>query len=103
MRQQFEARRDLVMERMAEIPGVGCSRPRGAFYAFPDVTEHYGRMLGGAKVADSTAMAEYLLTHGLISTVPGAAFGADDYVRLSFACSTEEIEEGLARLKRALA
>ncbi len=103
MRRQFEARRDLVMDRIADIPGVRCSRPRGAFYVFPDVTEHYGRTLGGAKVEDSTAMAEYLLTEGLISTVPGAAFGADDYVRLSFACSTEEIEEGLARLKRTLA
>ncbi len=102
MRRQFEARRDLVMERLDDIPGVRCSRPVGAFYAFPDVTEHYGRTLGGAKVEDSTAMCEYLLTEGLISLVPGAAFGADEYVRLSFACSTEEIEEGLARMKRAL-
>ena len=103
MRRQFEARRDLVMAMMADIPGVACSRPVGAFYAFPDVTEHYGRTLRGAKVEDSTAMCEYLLTEAFIGLVPGVAFGADDYIRLSFACSTEELEQGLARMKQALA
>ncbi|MCD6361121.1 MAG: pyridoxal phosphate-dependent aminotransferase [Armatimonadetes bacterium] len=103
MRAEFERRRDYVIERLSAMPGVKCSRPTGAFYAFPDVSEHYTRGLGGGKVTDSSTMCEYLLDEALISMVPGAAFGADDYIRLSFACSMEQLEDGLNRLEKALA
>lgn len=99
---QFQRRRDFVMERLAEIPDVTCATPRGAFYVFPDVSAYYGRELGGKTINGSLDMAEYLLEQGLISLVPGEAFGAEDYIRLSFATSMEELDEGLKRLKNAL-
>ncbi len=103
MRVEFEARRDYVAARLAEMPGVKCAQPIGAFYAFPDVSEHYGREMGGNTIDGSSAMTEYLLEAALISLVPGEAFGADDYIRLSFACSMEQLEMGLDRLAGALA
>ncbi|HUS79970.1 MAG TPA: pyridoxal phosphate-dependent aminotransferase [Armatimonadota bacterium] len=103
MRAEFERRRDFVVERLAEVPGVRCVRPVGAFYAFPNVSEHYGRNLGGSLVDNSDAMCEYLLATGLISCVSGSSFGADDHIRLSFACSMEQLDGGLSRLKQALA
>lgn len=102
MRQQFEERRDYVVERLSALPGVTVARPRGAFYAFPNVSEHYGRELAGRTIGGSLDMAEYLLEEALISLVPGAAFGADAYVRISFAASMEQLEEGLDRWERAL-
>lgn len=103
MRAQFEARRDYVMDRLGEISGVKCARPTGAFYVFPDVSDYYGRDLRGTSIADSNDMTEYLLNEALISLVPGVAFGADDYIRLSFACSMQQLEDGLDRLEKALA
>ena len=102
MRAEFERRRDFVVERLREIPGVTCATPRGAFYAFPDISEHYGRTLGGREITGSLEMSEYLLEEALISLVPGSAFGADDYIRLSFATSMEDIDGGLSRFKAAL-
>lgn len=103
MVEQFAARRDFVMERLEEVPGVTCATPKGAFYAFPNISAHYGRELGGGKIEGSLDMAEYLLEEALISLVPGQAFGADDYIRISFATSMEELDEGLKRFKDALA
>lgn len=103
MRAEFERRRDFVIERLSAMPGVKCARPVGAFYAFPDVSEHYGRELGGRTITGSQVMTEYLLDEALISTVAGDAFGADDYIRLSFACSMEDLDEGLDRMEQALA
>ncbi len=103
MTAEFERRRDYVMERLAEIRGVTCATPRGAFYAFPNVSEHYGRTLDGRKIGGSLDLAEYLLEKALISLVPGEAFGAEDYIRISFATSMEALDMGLTRLKDALA
>ncbi len=102
MTEQFAQRRDFVVKQLAEIPGVTCATPRGAFYAFPNVSEHYGRELGGSTIEGSLDMTEYLLEEGLISLVPGEAFGAEDYVRISFAASMEQLAKGLKRLKDAL-
>jgi aspartate aminotransferase len=103
MTEQFAERRDFVMERLAEIPDVTCATPKGAFYAFPNVSAYYGRELRGTTIGGSLDMAEYLLEEGLISLVPGEAFGADDYIRISFAASMEQLEEGLRRFRDALA
>jgi len=70
---------------------------------FPEVSEFYGRELNGNLIEGSNDMTEYLLSEALISVVPGVAFGADDYIRLSFACSMEQLEDGLDRLEKALA
>lgn len=94
---EYQARRDLVMELLDGIRGVTCLPPRGAFYAFPDVSAHYD-----GRRPDSVAFAEWLLEEAAVAVVPGAAFGADRHVRLSFACSRDTIREGLGRIGRAL-
>jgi len=103
MNEQFERRRDFVVEQLSAVPDVTCATPGGAFYAFPDVSAHYERLIPGVDEDRSEAMAMKLLGEDLISVVPGCAFGADDYVRLSFAASMEQIEEGLRRFGRAFA
>ena len=102
MRAEFEQRRDLVVRLLNGIDGLTCRMPGGAFYAFPDVSSHFGRTLRGRTLHTSTDVSAYLLDEGLVSTVPGEAFGVSDNIRLSFACSTEEIEQGCARIAEAL-
>jgi aspartate aminotransferase len=84
----FDARRRRIYELMSAIPGVTCPRPTGAFYIFPDISS-FG--------LDSVAFAKRLLESQHVAVVPGVAFAADACVRLSYACSMEEIERGMAR------
>jgi len=102
MRDQFEQRRDFFVEALRKLEGIACNTPPAAFYLFPDISAHLGRKLGGQQIDTSLQLAEYLLEEGLISTVPGSAFGAEGFLRLSFACSVEDIKRGLQRLKTAL-
>jgi aspartate aminotransferase len=99
MRREFEARRDLVCKRLAAIPGVRCRVPEGAFYAFFDVSQHFGRTLGGRKVTDSASFCTAALETAHINVVPGSAFGAEGYVRLSYATSRAQLNGGLDRLE----
>ncbi|HEX4959495.1 MAG TPA: pyridoxal phosphate-dependent aminotransferase [Thermoanaerobaculia bacterium] len=98
MMAEYRARRDMLVPLLNAIPGFRCRPPEGAFYAFPDVSAcfHPGR-------ADSIALAEYLLEEAGVATVPGAAFGAEAHLRLSFACSRATLAEGLERIAEALA
>jgi aspartate aminotransferase len=89
---EFRIRRDLVVEGLNALPGVTCSPPAGAFYAFPHVAACYRTGEG------STEFAERLLEEARVAVVPGAAFGNDAHVRLSFACSREDLREGLRRM-----
>jgi len=95
---EYKARRDILVPLLNAIPGFRCRPPHGAFYAFPDVSATFrpGR-------ADSGALAEYLLEEAGVATVPGAAFGAEAHLRLSFACSRATLTEGLERIAAALA
>jgi aspartate aminotransferase len=95
---EYRARREMLVPLLNDIPGFRCRPPHGAFYAFPDVSACFrpGR-------EDSIALAEYLLESAGVATVPGAAFGADAYLRLSFACSRATLAEGLERIAAALA
>jgi aspartate aminotransferase len=102
MRREFEARRDLVCKRLAAVPGVRCPTPGGAFYAFFNVSAHFGRTLGGKKVTDSAAFCAVALESAHVNLVPGSAFGAEGYVRLSYAASREQINGGLDRLEKML-
>jgi aspartate aminotransferase len=103
MRREFEARRDLVCGRLRKMPGVKCGVPEGAFYAFFDVSKHFGRALGGQKVTDSVSFCNAALDVAHLSLVPGVAFGTEGYVRLSYATSREILQQGLDRLERFLA
>ena len=102
MRKEFEARRDLVCARLAKMPGVRSFVPEGAFYAFFDVSAHFGKTLGGRKVTDSVSFCNAALEVAHVSVVPGAAFGAEGYVRLSYAASREQLQGGLDRLGQFL-
>ncbi|HVR29197.1 MAG TPA: pyridoxal phosphate-dependent aminotransferase [Thermoanaerobaculia bacterium] len=93
---EFRQRRDLVIDALNAIPGVTCRPPAGAFYAFPRVADRYR---GGE---GSVEFAERLLEESRVAVVPGAAFGDDAHIRLSFACSRESLREGLDRMARLL-
>ncbi|HYV34556.1 MAG TPA: pyridoxal phosphate-dependent aminotransferase [Gemmataceae bacterium] len=98
MRREFEARRDLVCKRLAELPGIRCATPQGAFYAFFDISAHLGRTLGGRKITDSIGFCMAALEAAHVNLVAGAAFGTEGYARMSFATSREQINGGLDRL-----
>jgi aspartate aminotransferase len=102
MRREFEARRDLVCRRLAAMPGVRCPVPGGAFYAFFNIAAHFGKTLGGKKVSDSASFCQAALESAHVNLVPGSAFGAEGYVRLSFAASREQINGGLDQLEKLL-
>jgi aspartate aminotransferase len=102
MRREFEARRDVVCKRLAAMPGVLCPVPGGAFYAFFSVASHFGKTLGGKKVTDSISFCQAALESSHVNMVPGSAFGAEGYVRLSFATSREQINGGLDQLEKLL-
>lgn len=103
MRQEFARRRELTLGLLAQIPGVTLPVPEGAFYAFFDVSSYFGKTFGGTVVADSIAFCNALLEQAHVNLVPGAAFGAEGFVRMSFATNRETIEAGLAKLKAWLA
>ena len=104
MQAAFKRRRDLVCRLLAEIPGVTFPVPGGAFYAFVDVSAHYGRSrANGRIVRGSTEMAAWLLDDAGVAVVPGEAFGDDRCIRLSFAASAEDLTVALRRIARALA
>jgi aspartate aminotransferase len=102
MRKEFAARRDLVCKRLQAIPGVRCPVPEGAFYAFFDVSAYFGRTLGGRKVTDSASFCTAALETAHVNVVPGSAFGAEGYVRLSYATSREQLNAGLDKLEQWL-
>jgi aspartate aminotransferase len=102
MRREFEARRDLVCQRLSAIPGILCPIPGGAFYAFFDMSGHFGRTLGGKKITGSADFCQAALASAYVNLVPGSAFGAEGYVRLSFAASREQLTGGLDRLEAFL-
>ncbi|MBN1510035.1 MAG: pyridoxal phosphate-dependent aminotransferase [Sedimentisphaerales bacterium] len=103
MRVEFEKRGKYMAERLNGIEGITCAEPTGAFYCFPDVSAHFGRTIGGAKIASSMEFAQALLEQANVALVPGLPFGCDDNVRLSFACSMAQITKGLDRLEKWLA
>lgn len=103
MREAFAERLTYIMGALKEIPDLTCVAPRGAFYVFPNFSAYYGREFKGKKINNSVEMADFLLDEALIASVPGAAFGTDDFVRFSFAASMVVIEEGMRRLSKALA
>jgi aspartate aminotransferase len=102
MRKAFEARRNLVVDGLNAIAGVSCRPPEGAFYAFFDVRAHLGRTLRGRLLSDDAALAELLLEEAHCAFVPGSAFFAPGFLRMSYAASESELREGLARLSKLL-
>ena len=102
MRAAFAKRRDAIVAALNGLPGVSCGLPGGAFYAFPNVAGRLTRRVGGRLLRTSTDLAEYLLDEAKVAVVPGAEFGSDAHLRLSYATSTEHILEGVRRMGEAL-
>ena len=102
MTESFLPRRDYIIEELQTNPNITCVTPRGAFYVFPNFSAYYGKSFNGKPINNSVEMSDYLLDEALLATVPGAAFGADEFIRFSFAASMDAIKEGMKRLKEAL-
>jgi aspartate aminotransferase len=103
MANAFARRRALVYDLFSEIPHLKVALPEGAFYLFPHVGYYLGKRYGQTVINDVNDLAMYLLNVANVSTVPGDAFGAPEHIRLSFAASDEQLIEGAARIKHALA
>jgi aspartate aminotransferase len=102
MAAEFEKRRNSIVAKLKEIPGVSCVPPAGAFYVFPNVSGLFGRAIGGKKVTCGQDVAEALLETAKVAVVPGEAFGSPDHIRISFSCSMDTIGEGMRRIREAL-
>jgi len=99
MRAAFDIRRLYMVDALNAIPGIRCLAPKGAFYAFPNVSACYGKKSKSGVITDSASFCKLLLSDALVACVPGSGFGADDFVRLSYATSMENIEKGIARIQ----
>src|SRR5690606_23687712 len=98
----FHKRRDLVMKLIKDIPGWKVNIPEGAFYAFPDVSDYFGKTLNGKLINDATDFSMYLLEKANVATVTGDAFGNPNCIRLSYATSEEMLIEAFTRIKNSL-
>jgi len=102
MRRAFDRRRRLMHGLLDAIPGVSCPEPEGAFYAFPSLAGALGRDLRGRAAATTLELAEIVLDEARVAIVPGEAFGAPGYARLSYALGDDQLEEGVTRLAKLL-
>jgi aspartate aminotransferase len=102
MKETFRNRRDLMIGLLNEIPKISCSKPKGAFYAFPDCSGYFGTRANGKTMTTSTQLSEYILEESKVVTVPGDGFGAPKNIRFSYAVSSEMIQKGIDRLSQAL-
>ena len=102
MVKEFKRRKERVTELLKGLPHLKCIDPQGAFYIFPEVSYYFGKKHGSEMINNSSDICMYLLNHAHISTVSGDAFGQPGYIRISFANSMENIEEGFKRIKEGL-
>lgn len=98
MRQEFEKRRNYLVAELNKIEGISCKMPKGAFYAFPNIK----KILGKKGINSSMDLSIYLLEKALVALVPGSAFGAEGYIRISYATSMENLEKGIERIRKAV-
>ena len=103
MRKAFEKRRDYMVERMNQIPGVSCLKPEGAFYVMMNISKLIGKTLHGQVINNADDFGDIFIKEGLVCIVPCTGFGDPNFLRWSYATSMENIKEGLDRLERFLA
>jgi len=103
MREEFDRRRRIIVERLNAMPGVSCLSPQGAFYVFPNVAGLYGKHYAGTIIRNSTDLTAYLLEAARIAVVPGVEFGSDAHIRFSYATAMRNIEKGMDRMAEAVA
>lgn len=102
MRDTFKKRRDIVINLVNDIPGIKTNVPHGAFYIFPDVSYYFGKSYDGTLIKNATDLCFYLLDKARVAIVPGAAFGSDNHIRISYATSEEQLIKAFNRIKDAL-
>jgi aspartate aminotransferase len=100
VREVLSARRECAINLIQRIPHVRCGVPQGAFYLFPDVSQLFGKSHKGKPITDVDALAELLLVEAHVAVVAGSAFGAERHIRLSYAVATQQVEEGLVRMRQ---
>ncbi len=103
MNAEFDKRRKYMVDRLNRMPGISCIMPVGAFYAFPNVSKLYGKSVNGKTIKNSSDLSAFILEDAQVALVSGDAFGADAYIRLSYATSMEIIRKGLDRIEKAVA
>ncbi|QQY80673.1 aspartate aminotransferase [Keratinibaculum paraultunense] len=99
MKKQFEKRRNYMVETINSIRGLSCKKPKGAFYIMVNITQLKGKTIKGIKINNSLDFAKVLLDECKVAVIPGIGFGDDNYIRLSYATSMDNIKEGLKRIK----
>jgi len=99
MVKEFSDRRIYMVNKINQINNLSCNMPNGAFYVFVNISKTFGKECQGKIIQNSTDFSEVLLEKYEVAVVPGVAFGADEYIRLSYATSMENIKEGLDRLE----
>jgi len=99
---EFDKRRRYIVERLNAIPGISCAMPGGAFYVFPNISGLFGKKWNGKTIDGSLAFESFALEEGKVALVAGLGFGADNYVRLSYATSMANIDKGIDRLAEAV-
>ena len=102
MRKSFVERRNFMVNKINTINGLSCRMPEGAFYVMVNISAIIGKSFKGYEIKDSMDLADYLLNTAKVAVIPGIGFGTDNYVRLSYATSLKNIEEGLTRIEKAL-
>jgi aspartate/methionine/tyrosine aminotransferase len=102
MREVFDRRRLTMVSMLSEAPGVTCPTPEGAFYCFPSVKGALGREYRSRRPTTSAELAELILDEAEVAVVPGEAFGAPGYLRLSYALGDDDLVEGVRRIQSLL-
>lgn len=102
MRAQFEERRNYIHEALNAIDGISAILPEGAFYVFPNVSGLLGKSFGDTKIANSYDLSMFLLEEGKVATVPGSAFGAEGFIRISYADGLDNLKKAIDKIKEAV-
>lgn len=102
MRKEFEKRRNYLVNELNNISGISCKMPQGAFYVFPNVKQILGKKVGSMEINSSMDLSIYFLEKAQVALVPGSAFGAEGYIRISYATSMENLSKGIERIRNAL-
>ncbi len=102
MCQSFKDRRNLMIQLLSKINNIKINKPEGAFYIFPDISKYIGKNYGNYQIKSTNELSMFLLEDAGVSTVSGSAFGADNYIRISYAASEKELKEACKLIKQSL-
>jgi aspartate aminotransferase len=99
---EFKTRRDIIIGLLKDIEGFKINEPKGAFYVFPDISHFFGKTINGVAINNASDFSLFLLEKANVATVTGEAFGAPNYIRISYAASELQLREAIKRIKEAV-